>query len=80
MASWEIQCKNGIFPQTVCLTVGVKAGADQGAHSGARHFCDILTCVSTAQARTKCSSAFWAHSGARHFSCKFPYKVALAKC
>ena len=40
----------------------------------------MLTCISTAQARTKCMSAFWPQSGARHFSCKFPYKVALVKC
>ena len=31
----------------------------------------------TAQARTKCASAFWAQSGPRHFSGKFLYKVAL---
>ena len=40
----------------------------------------MYTCVSTAQARTKCVSAFWAQSEARHFSCKFPCKVALVKC
>ena len=34
--------------------------------------CELLACMSTAQARTKCVSAFWADSGARHFSCKFP--------
>ena len=39
--------------------------------------CEMLTCVSTAQARAKCVSAFRAQSGPRHFSCKFPYKVAL---
>ena len=37
----------------------------------------MLTCISTAQARTKCVSAFWADSGARHFSCQFLNKVAL---
>ena len=36
-----------------------------------------LTCILTAQARTKSVSAFWAQSGARHFSCKFRSKVAL---
>ena len=46
--------------------------------------------MSTAQAHTKCVSAFWADSGARHFSCKFLdevalivkflYKMALVKC
>ena len=35
---------------------------------------EVLTCVSTGQARAKCSSAFWAQSGPRHFSCKFPIK------
>ena len=30
----------------------------------------MLKCISTAPARTKCVSAFWAHSGARHFFCK----------
>ena len=39
--------------------------------------CDMGTCISTAQARTKSSSAFWAESGPPHFSCKFPSKVAL---
>ena len=37
----------------------------------------MLTCISTAQARTKCVSAFWAQSGARHLSCKFPNEVAF---
>ena len=65
---------------------------------GLRHFnckfpykvapCEILTCVSTAHARTKCVSVFrlrrLAQSlrsgfGLRHFTCKFPYKVALVK-
>ena len=32
------------------------------------------TLVATAQARTKCVSAF---RGAPYFSCKFPYKVLL---
>ena len=39
----------------------------------------MLTCISTAQARTKWHSAFWAQVGARHFSCKFPSKVPLVK-
>ena len=39
----------------------------------------MLACISTAQARAKCLSAFWADSWARHFSCKFPYKVILVK-
>ena len=39
----------------------------------------MLTCISTAHARTKCVTAFWAHSGLRHFTCKFPYKVASVK-
>ena len=38
---------------------------------------EMLKCISTAQARTKCVSVFWAQSGPRHFSCKFPYKAAL---
>ena len=36
--------------------------------------CEMLKCISTAQARTKCVSAFWARS--RHFF----YKVALVTC
>ena len=38
------------------------------------------TCISTARARTKCVSAFWAHSGLRHVTCKFLYEVALLQC
>ena len=41
--------------------------------------CDMQTCISIAQARTKCSSAFWAQFGLWHFTCKFPSKVALVK-
>ena len=40
----------------------------------------MLKCISTAQARTKCVSAFWAQFGLRHFTRRFPYKVALVKC
>ena len=37
----------------------------------------MLKCISTAQARAKCVSAFWAQSGLRPFACKFLSKVAL---
>ena len=40
----------------------------------------MWTCISTAQARTKCVSAFWAQSGPRHFSRKFLYNAARVKC
>ena len=53
---------------------------DQGASAGPGHFsgiffvesgsCEMLMCILTAQARTKCVFAFWAHSGLRHFTCK----------
>ena len=42
--------------------------------------CEMLACVLTAQARTKCVSAFWAQSGRRHFSYKFVYNAAPVKC
>ena len=38
---------------------------------------EILKCISTAQARTKCVSAFWAQSVPRHFPCNFLHKVTL---
>ena len=62
---------------------------DQGAHLWASAFileisvesgsCEILTCVSPLQDRTKCVSAFRAQSGARHFPSKFLHEVALVK-
>ena len=41
---------------------------------------ELLTCVSTAQARTKCVSTFCAQAGAQHFACESPYEVAMVKC
>ena len=42
--------------------------------------CEILTCVSTAQARAKFASEFWSASCPRHFSWKILRKTSLAKC
>ena len=42
--------------------------------SGSR---EMLTCISTAQARAKCVSAFGAGSGAQYFTCKFPLTCIL---
>ena len=66
---------------------------DQGAPAGPRQFsckflykvaldgsCEMLTCISTAQARTKCVSAFWADTVVRQVCFKFLDKVALVKC
>ena len=40
----------------------------------------MMTCISTAQARTKCGSRFCDPTGPQHFTCKFPYEVALLTC
>ena len=40
----------------------------------------MLTCISTAQARTQCGSRFWDPAGPRHCFCKFPYNVPVVKC
>ena len=40
----------------------------------------MMTCISTAQAHTKCWSRFCDPTGPQHFTCKFPYKVALLTC
>ena len=79
---------DGFFPQTVfphwgVLTLGVKAGA--WSLTLGRGILPVnfrtkwLLWNLDMQARTKCSSAFWAHFGLRHFTCKFPHKVFLVK-
>ena len=37
-----------VLPETACLNLRI------------RSLCEILKCISTAEARTKCLSAFWA--------------------